>query len=278
VDAAQLELHAAHEDRHWWFVGRRRILRRIVEALLPPGRDGRILDVGCGTGGNLGAFADAYGTAGIDLSEAAVALARARFPRIEFWGGPLEQAPEALFAQADLVLLTDVLEHTPDDHLFLSTLLTRLRTGARVIVTVPAHRHLWSSHDVALEHYRRYDREQLARVWTGLAVGVPLLSYYNSRLYWPIRLVRAVARRLGRGFGRQGTDLRLPPVLLNSLLTRVFGGEAARLAGVLANGLRPFRRGVSLFAVLEKTGAIAPRHRPPDAPPDLHDPRGLPGP
>src|SRR5579862_3970436 len=43
---------ARHEAVHWWFVGRRRILERALEALALPAQ-ARILEVGAGTGGNI---------------------------------------------------------------------------------------------------------------------------------------------------------------------------------------------------------------------------------
>ncbi len=275
MDAEQLHLHAEHENSHWWFLGRRAILRRIVGELLSARRQGHIVDVGCGTGGNIGAFAGEYGAAGIDLSETAIALARERFPGVDFWSGPLTEAPAHFFEQADLVLLTDVLEHTPDDYLFLSTLLSRVRTGTAVVITVPANASLWSSHDVALEHYRRYTVDRLTRLWAGLPVDARLVSHYNSRLYWPIRTARGFSRLLGRGLGARGTDLRRPPALVNRLLSRLFAGEGVRLTRALTGQRgRGFANGVSIIAVLETTSdGIVPRHRPPDAAPDMHDPK-----
>ena len=40
------------ETDHWWFVGRRRILRSLLKRLAPPA-GARILEVGCGAGGNV---------------------------------------------------------------------------------------------------------------------------------------------------------------------------------------------------------------------------------
>ena len=75
----QFQLHADVEDRHWWFVARRRILARLVEEVLPPDPDATVIDVGCGTGANIAALADGYRCLGIDTSSKAIELARSRF-------------------------------------------------------------------------------------------------------------------------------------------------------------------------------------------------------
>lgn len=274
MDATQLALHAEMEEKHWWFLGRRDILRTILRQLLPP--DGRhfVVDVGCGTGGNVGALAREYRTVGIDTSRYAIELARQRYPGVRFWRGELADLPHELDASADAYVLMDVLEHVPDDFLLLSTLLARCRRGTWVVITVPAHEHLWSAHDEALGHFRRYDKKRLAMVWQGLPVRVRLLSYFCARLYPAVRLARWVARRTGRSVGRHGTDLRVPPAPVNHLLAWLFRGEAGLLTRVL-EGRRAggYRTGSSLLAVLEVgANGIGPRNRTAEAPPDRHVP------
>ena len=89
----QFQLHADIEQRHWWFVGRRRILCRLAAEVLPPSPQSLVVDVGCGTGGNLAALADRYRCVGIDTSAEAVELARRRFPNVQFIAG---RAPQDL--------------------------------------------------------------------------------------------------------------------------------------------------------------------------------------
>ena len=50
MHSEQFQLHADIEDRHWWFVGRRRILCRLAAEVLPPSPQAMIVDVGCGSG------------------------------------------------------------------------------------------------------------------------------------------------------------------------------------------------------------------------------------
>lgn len=256
---------------HWWFRGRRRILHTLIESLLPRDPETLIVDVGCGPGTNIGAFYDGYAAAGLDPSETAIEIARARFPKGRFLAAEIGDAPAEFDHGARLYLLMDVLEHVPDDHLLLSTVLSRSEPGTLVLITVPALWPLWSHHDVALGHYRRYDHRRLESTWSGLPVSVELVSFFNSRLYPPIRFIRWVARGLGSSAGRHGTDLWLPPKVVNRSLENLFAGESKRLNRCLRvkNGA-PYGTGTSMIAILRLDEAVVePRPKPDDLEPDF---------
>ena len=53
MDAAAYQALRDLQDEHWWFVGRRRIIRELIAAHVPLGPDAAILEAGCGYGGNL---------------------------------------------------------------------------------------------------------------------------------------------------------------------------------------------------------------------------------
>jgi SAM-dependent methyltransferase len=274
MQSAQFELHAEIEDRHWWFVARRKILRRIVGSVVPAG-DGRlVLDVGCGTGANLGALAGDYQCVGIDTSAQAIELARSRFPRIEFRHGYAPGAVSDVLARASLVLLTDVLEHVPDDFSLFSSLLAATRPGTYFLVTVPADASLWSRHDESFGHYRRYDAERLKRVWQGLPATCLLTSHYNSRLYPAVKLVRWWNRRRGEAHGAAGTDFSMPSRPVNRCLEWILADESRRLLGLVSGRRRSaYGQGVSLIALVRReAGQCLERNRPTDVAADLYSP------
>jgi SAM-dependent methyltransferase len=291
----QFQLHADIEERHWWFVGRRQILCRLIAEVLPPSPEAAIVDVGCGTGGNIAALACGYRCAGIDTSAEAVDLARQRFPQVRFIAGRAPRDLGDLAAQARLFMLTDVLEHVADDYAMLSELLAAASPGSYFLITVPADESLWSEHDESFGHYRRYDPARLEGVWKGLPVTTLLLSYFNARLLPMVRLVRAWNRAWDRSAGRAGTDFWLPSRPVNALLSAIFAGEAERLVAalrqdprrlcfsittrggqeadgsdvMLKHNLRPYRAGASLVALLRRdAGPVAIRPKPAGLPPD----------
>ncbi len=269
MHSEQFQLHAEIEQRHWWFVGRRRILRRLIAEVLPPSPQTVIVNVGCGTGGNVASLADGYRCVGIDTSAEAIALARERFPRVEFIAGAAPKDLGELAAQAGLFLLADVLEHVADDYAMFSELLAAARPGSCFLVTVPADERLWSEHDESFGHYRRYDCKRLAGLWAGLPVTTLLLSHFNSRLLPIVRLVRAWNRRRGQSAGRAGTDFWLPSRPVNAMLTAAFAGEGARLIAALRKQKPAYRAGASLLALLRReAGPIAVRPKPDNLPPD----------
>jgi len=273
VKTELFHLTAAIELRHWWFVGRRRVLGRLIRAVLAPSRDSLVVDIGCGTGANLGSLGEDYACLGIDPSAEAIALARRRFPHVTFIEGHAPADLGRSMMEARLFLVTDVLEHVPDDFLFLSRLLEAAGPGALFLITVPADMRLWSPHDEGHGHYRRYDARRLARVWEGLPVETMLLSYFNTRLYPLVRLARAAGRLRRRASGPAGLDLKMLPQPLNDLLGRVFAGEGQRLERAMRGTAQGYAFGSSLVALLRRgAGAIAPRHRPHDIAPDRYNP------
>ena len=253
MDREQFELHAHMEDRHWWFLGRRRILLAIASELLPEGVDCSVVDLGCGTGGNTAALALRFRAVGIDHNAGAIELARARFPEIEFTvASAADDDIRNLLHGADLVISSDVMEHVEDDRAFLHGILASLDPDARLLLTVPAHPDLWSPHDVALGHYRRYTPETLRALWSDEPVRAELVTFFNARLFLLARLERMLTRRRGETRGEHHTDLSLPPPPINRALARVFAGEVGRLVSALRGEARPFANGLSLMAVLRR--------------------------
>ena len=270
----QYALHAELEDRHWWFAGRRTIVRRLLVRVVPTGPGAVVVDVGCGTGAMAASLSPPYACVGLDDSPEAIAHAQARFPGVEYARESDVGARAPLFATASAVLLMDVLEHVEDDFRLLSEILSLIPPGAHVLVTVPANPALWTVHDESFGHWRRYDAERLRATWQGLPVDERLLSCFNARLYPIIRSVRAITKHRASAAGAAGTDLAMPPAIANRWLERFFAGEATALERAIDRGGPPaYAHGASLIAILRRRAdPIAPRAKPAGLPPDVWNP------
>jgi SAM-dependent methyltransferase len=146
------------EDRYWWYRGIRMLLTHWLERYAPQNRSrSMILDIGCGTGANL-ALMRPYGAAiGIDISEQALAFCRARgIPMNRLFLASAADLP-FLNSQFDLAISFDVICNLADDVQAFSEVARVLKPGARFLVQMPAYQWLWSMHDVAVRHQRRYD-------------------------------------------------------------------------------------------------------------------------
>ena len=246
------EFAERHEARHWWFVGRRRIIASVLEDLLGPRKDLRILDIGCGTGGML-PLLSAYGrVTGIDPAEAAIRYSRQRYAsmaellQVDF---PREVPAGGNY---DLVTLFDVLEHLDDDARALDAAASLLRPGGWLLITVPALRSLWSPHDVINQHRRRYLREELKNRIEGAGFHLERLTYYNSLLFPAVFGARLLRRRLARK-GDRRSDFRIGNSWINSRLADVFGAERH----LLRRCNLPL--GVSLIAIASRPRAESSR-------------------
>jgi len=218
VEGTEVRKLVELEDRHWWYRERRSLLARAVKGLTP----GDALDVGAAGGGNtrvltrLGwrAAALEYGAEGAQVChERGLAVVRADATAL-----PL--APASL----DLVVAFDVLEHIEDDAAAAKAIYEALRPQGTFLVAVPADPRLWSAHDVAVDHVRRYTREELVDLLVG--AGFVLESVRS----WMVLLRPAVALRR-RSIG--GSDLDNPPGWMNAALGAVVAAERVLPVGKL---------------------------------------------
>lgn len=241
MDRAVFDRMAEIDDEHWWFAARREIIAGLIERQAGHGRPLRILEVGCGTGSNL-ALLRRYGEVdAIEPDDPARALAASR-SGLPIKGGLLPDGVELEDGVYDLIVLLDVLEHIADDLGTLAALRSKLATGGRLLVTVPAAPWMWSAHDAAHHHQRRYTARTLEGVFRAAGFRIRYRSHFNTLLFPLI----AAARIAGRLLRRNGGDDAIPPKPINSLLRGLFGAERH----LLGRATLPF--GVSLALVAER--------------------------
>lgn len=239
------------ETQHFWFVGTRGVILRLLEGALGARvASARVLDLGCGTGYTLSRLPRGMRAVGLDYSAHALELAAKRAPGVTLVRGSAYDLPFA-DGRFDAVLALDVLEHLDDDQRAAREIARVLAPGGVAVVAVPAVRWLWSDHDVALEHRRRYHLGELEVVLEAAGLEVAHASYYNTLLF-PLVAARRLSARMWsppEDMARSDlpqSDLVVPPGPINRTLAAILAFERFVVPKVRV----PF--GVSCFAVVRK--------------------------
>jgi SAM-dependent methyltransferase len=188
MEASLYPLMRQLEDEHWWFLARREILETLLRRLhLPMGAE--VLEVGCGTGGNIGMLSQFGNLTCLEQDPQAAHLARARKLAPVLPGELPHGIPELPIA-FDLIAAFDVLEHVDEDLAGLRTLSSMLKSGGRIVITVPAFNFLWSRHDDENHHKRRYRRRDLEQLARQAQLSLDYVSYFNTWLFPAVAAVR----------------------------------------------------------------------------------------
>ena len=208
------------DERHWWYRARRKVLAELIRREVRPPRNAQILE----------------------LDDEARALSEKRLGR-KIMRSPLPELGEVPDRHYDLIGAFDVIEHIADDKAALASIATKLKSGGKFVMAVPAHQWMWSAHDVVNHHQRRYSKRGLKALIDGSPLKLEKLGYMNSLLF-PIAVAERAASKL---LGKENADVKLPPAPLNAALEKVFAGERYLV------GRLPLPPGLSLFAVASAT-------------------------
>ena len=240
MDLQEFDKMFAVEETNWWYRGRRQLVRRHMERLHTECGRLSVLDLACATGMNFRAFSDLADLWGVDISEETVRLCGARgINRIIRADAMKLPFRDETF---DLVLALDSLEHFEDDCVAIDEMARVTKAGGRALVTVPAFMFLWSDHDVAYHHFRRYTARELRRKLSE-RFDILKLSYYSMTLLPPVYAMRKL--RSGKNSAHSDFFIKLP-LPIEWSLSAIMKTELALLRAVNL----PF--GVSLFCEARK--------------------------
>jgi SAM-dependent methyltransferase len=211
MEATELRTLVEVEDRHWWYAERRNILARELRRLPAPGR---ALDIGAAGGGNTRVLLG-HGWQPVALEFAPTAAQIARERGIDVVRADARELPVRT-GSMDLVTAFDILEHIQEDYLATAEITRVLRPGGTALIAVPADMALWSAHDTAVGHVRRYTRGTLADVVVKGGLVIEEMWSWNVLL----RPVVSLRRKSSRG-----SDLGKVSPLVNSSLKAIVTAE-----------------------------------------------------
>ncbi len=237
MDLKETDILGPNIERHWYYRSKANAMMRLLSGVSPV----VILDIGAGSG----FFSKKL------LSRTAAKEAWCIDINYENDSEALESGKPVHFRRsvdkvnADLVLLMDVLEHVDDDVSLLKDCMTKVPSGARFVISVPAFQFLWSGHDVFLDHRRRYRLKQMESIVRQAGLALKHGSYYFGAVF-PIAVVtRVLGNVIQRGRYKAESQLRESTTLVNGVLTAICSAE---LPMFLHNRLA----GLSVFLVAEK--------------------------
>ena len=257
MNTAEFDRMFAIEETHWWYRGRRELVRDSLRRHAPSGRPLQVLDVACATGMSFRFLADLGQIRGIDISDETIRYCALRgIDRIV-----KADAMKLPFAAGsyDVVLALDAFEHFDDDLAAMRETWRVLRPGGVLVATVPAFMSLWSPHDDAYHHKRRYRRAQFRERLQQAGFTVERVSYTTMTLFVPVFLLRRWRRlREGASNGAAGAAHGKQEVAVVSDFAVPFPRPVELLASAITSAEVALERhvnlpfGVSLLAVLRK--------------------------
>lgn len=231
------------ETKHWWFQAQRFIVLNFLHSLTFEKKELDILDAGCGTG-YLTKELECFGkVTGVDSHPEAIEFCKERGLKNLY----VSRVEDLLFDRGsfDLITAFDLLEHLPDDIQGLKELYRVCRSNGGLFLTVPAYKFLWSKHDIALHHYRRYTRRELTEKLEQVGFRVEKITYFNFILFPLITLRRSLTPSRHKNVQ---SDLKESWSLTNEILREIFSVESYLVPKIDL----PF--GVSLLCFCKKNG------------------------
>lgn len=242
MEAAAYQALRDLQDKHWWFVGRRKFIASLIDRFIALPQRPRILEAGCGYGGNLPMLNRLGELSAFEFDEDARSHASTMIERpVEagYLPGGVGFGNEGF----DMIAMLDVLEHIDDDVGSLKVLRERLNGEGTILITVPAHPWLWSDHDEVHHHKRRYTPKGLREVLLEAGFSKVNIGYFNSLLF-PLALLQRLLSRLS---GQRLAADNMPHPYVNRLLRTVFEFESRMLGRIRL----PI--GLSLYAIAQRT-------------------------
>jgi SAM-dependent methyltransferase len=201
------------EDRLWWVRGRKAIIREYIERITRNAAISNIMDIGCGSGGNLDVLRGFGRVTGVEPSETLARRARGRGIAEAIFQQDASELDECLNTQ--LFTMFDVLEHIENDKIFLARLRKKAAQRHFLLMSVPACQFLYSDHDRILHHYRRYTDNTLRAALEAGGYQVLQMSYHMFFLF-PFVLFARTRDKFMAKLGKKRTSVEIgdfPPII-----------------------------------------------------------------
>ena len=206
--------YAKLEKYYWWFLGRRIIIRSVLNKFIFSRIE--ILDWGCGGGGNYNMLNDFGNVLGVDSSELNIKISKERGIKNVLKLNKIDQLHKS--KRFDLITCFDVLEHIKEDKKYLLELKQLLHNDGCVLVTVPAYKFMWTNLDNLLGHHRRYGRKELMKIFEESGYKILKTSYFYTTISPIFILLRMYQKLSGRATSLENHAIKVPEIVNKFLI------------------------------------------------------------
>lgn len=188
------------------------------------------LDIGCGAGELACSLAQPgkKGT-GTDFSKEAIEVAnslkKSRLIPDSQLIFKLGDGTSKVGTNADLVICCEVLEHVEDDHALLRKLIKK--TNRYLLISVPAKQKYFDESDLAVGHFRRYEKDQLVNLLESENLEIIKFINYGYPFTLGIRYARKVLfknklkKNKNEELEERSKDSGINPVKPPKILTKI---------------------------------------------------------
>ncbi len=203
------------EKEHFYYLAKQYLIKKLLKKFCP--RDLQILALGCGTGQEAKILSQFGQVTGLDGSQEAIRMCRQA--NLSAKGGDFQRL--VLYEiknklpfknnSFDLICAFDVLEHLQYDQLIIKEIRRVLKRGGLFFFTVPAYQFLYSSHDRALQHQRRYNKKHILKLLNNDFIVIKI-SFFNALLF-PLLAVYRLVKKLSQNTSQTDISLKIPPFI-----------------------------------------------------------------
>ncbi len=184
MDIKEIDIIGDYINYHWYYRSKANALLKLTKGI----KKSIIIDIGAGSG-----YFSRYLLRNTSANEAWCVDINydTEYDCFEIYK-PMYFRKKIDYISADLVLVMDVLEHVDNDVALLCDYISKVPRGTTFVISVPAFSFLWSSHDVFLEHKRRYSLSELEHTVRESGLHVKFSSYYYAAVF-PIAAISRLA-------------------------------------------------------------------------------------
>lgn len=245
MEYGEYQTMRAYSEYYWWHIGKRHLLKSLYEKFVKNKGNLAILEIGCGSGDVLSLVQDWGNVRGIDISPEAVNYCKIKGFKNVVCGDLATMDISNEKEKYDIILALDVLEHIQDDVDIMKKVNKMLKREGLFFITVPAFKFLWSTHDEALHHKRRYHSVELRRKLIDSGFNILLLTHFVALLFFPISIIRLMSNFIRRSAYPKASYVDFPKII-NLIFAEILKIESL----IIRNFYQPF--GTTIVSVAKK--------------------------